>query len=141
MKRLFTLSIVALMFVATVCVSSCSTAKSVNKAFEKNGYTMTEISPSQQIDICPVISKFPSFGYNAVGYLQVNANSCTFVYNMDQSTWDSYAAQLTNSGFSNMGIGFVKADKSAGLTYNVSAKPTVIYKQSFMLVTFTSSKF
>ncbi len=141
MKKLFTLSIVALMFVATVCVSSCSTAKSVNKAFEKNGYTMTEISPAQQIDICPVISKFPSFGYNAAGYLQVNSNSCTFVYNMDQSTWDSYAAQLTNNGFSNMGIGFVKADKSAGVTYNVSAKPTVIYKQNFMLVTFTSSSF
>ena len=41
MKKLFTLSIVALMFIATVCVSSCSTAKSVNKAFEKNGYVLT----------------------------------------------------------------------------------------------------
>ena len=141
MKKLFTLSIVALMFIATVCVSSCSTAKSVNKAFEKNGYSMTALTPAQQMEICPVIAQFPSFGYDAAGYLQVNANSCTFVYNMDQSTWDSYAAQLTNSGFSNMGIGFVKADKSAGYTYNVSAKPTVIYKQNFMLVTFTSSRF
>lgn len=141
MKKLFTLAFVALMFVATACVTSCSTAKSVNKAFEKNGYSMTELTPAQQIEICPVIAKFPAFGFNAAGYLQVNANSCTFVYSMDQNTWDSYAAQLTNSGFSNMGIGFVKADKAAGLTYNVSAKSTVIFKQNFMLVTFTSSRY
>ena len=48
MKKLFTLSLVAFMMVATMCVSSCSTAKSVNKAFEKNGYVMTALTPAQQ---------------------------------------------------------------------------------------------
>lgn len=141
MKKLFTLSIVALMFVATACVTSCSTAKSVNKAFEKNGYSMAVLTPAEQVSVCPVMAKFPAFGQEAVGYLPLGANSVTFIYNIDESTWNSYAAQLTNAGFSNMGIGFVKADKAAGLTYNVSAKPTVIYKQNFMLVTFTSKQF
>ena len=56
MKKLFTLSLVAFMMVATMCVSSCSTAKSVNKAFEKNGYVMTTLTPAQQIEICPAFS-------------------------------------------------------------------------------------
>ena len=61
MKKLFTLSLVAFMMVATMCVSSCSTAKSVNKAFEKNGYVMTALTPAQQIEVCPVVAKFPHF--------------------------------------------------------------------------------
>ena len=140
MKRLFTLSLVAVMMVATMCVSSCSTAKSVNKAFEKNGYVLTALTPAQQIEVCPVVSKFPALSVNAMGYLTVG-NSCTFIYPIDQAAWDGYAAQLQNAGFSNMGIGYVKADKSAGVTYNVSAKATTIFKQNFMLVTFTSSAF
>ncbi len=140
MKKLFTLSLVAFMMVATMCVSSCSTAKSVNKAFEKNGYVMTTLTPAQQIEICPVIAKFPSFPAEAMGYLTLG-NSNTFIYPVDQATWDGYAAQLQNAGFSNMGIGYVKADKNIGVTYNVSAKATTIYKQNFMLVTFTSSTF
>ena len=140
MKKLFTLSLVAFMMVATMCVSSCSTAKSVNKAFAKNGYVLTALTPAQQIEVCPVVAKFPSLSANAMGYLTLG-NSCTFIYAIDQATWNGYAAQLQNAGFSNMGIGYVKADKSAGVTYNVSAKATTIYKQSFMLVTFTSSAF
>ena len=140
MKRLFTLSLVAFMMITIVCVSSCSTAKSVNKAFEKNGYVMTALTPAQQMEICPVIAKFPSLPVESMGYL-TTGNSCTFVYAIDQATWNGYAAQLQSAGFSNMGIGFVKADKSAGVTYNVSAKATNIYKQDFMLVTFTSAAF
>ncbi|MBE6302931.1 MAG: hypothetical protein E7089_03230 [Bacteroidales bacterium] len=140
MKKIFTLSLVAFMMVATMCVSSCSTAKSVNKAFEKNGYVLTALTPAQQIEVCPVVAKFPSFPVEAMGYLTLG-NSCTFIYAIDQATWDSYAAQLQSAGFSNMGIGYVKADKSAGVTYNVSAKATTIYKQDFMLVTFTSAAF
>lgn len=140
MKKLFTLSLVAFMMVATMCLSSCSTAKSVNKAFEKNGYVMTALTPAQQIEVCPVVAKFPALSANAAGYLTLGS-SCTFIYAMDQAGWDSYAAQLQNAGFSNLGIGYVKADKSAGVTYNVSAKATTIFKQNFMLVTFTSGAF
>ena len=140
MKKLFTLSFVAIVMVATMCITSCSTAKSVNKAFEKNGYVMTTLTPAQQIEVCPVVAKFPSFPVEAVGYLTLG-NSCTFIYPVDQATWDSYAAQLQGSGFSNMGIGLVKADKNAGVTYNVSAKSTTIYKHNFMLVTYTSGTF
>jgi hypothetical protein len=140
MKKLITLSIMAFMFVAAVCVSSCSTSKSITKAFEKNGYTLEELSPAQQMQVCPVLQNFPSFAQSAVGYLQTG-NSCTFIYNIDQSVWNSYAAQLTSNGFSNLGTGFVKADKSAKITYNVSAKSTEIYKQQFMLVTFTSGTY
>ena len=78
MKKLITLSFMAFMLVAAVCVSSCSTSKSINKAFEKNGYTLTELSPAQQIQACPVMQNFPSFPQSAVGYLQTG-NSCTFI--------------------------------------------------------------
>ena len=140
MKKLITLSLMAMMFVATMCVSSCSTSKSITKAFEKNGYVMAEVSPAQQIQVCPVMAKFPSFGQTAAGYLQAG-NSCTFIYNIDESTWNAYTQQLVANGFSQIGTGFVKADKSAGLTYNVSAKATEVYKQNFMIVTFTSGNF
>ena len=140
MKKLITLSFMAFMLVAAACVSSCSTSKSINKAFEKNGYTLTELSPAQQIQACPVMQNFPSFPQSVVGYLQTG-NSCTFIYPIGQDVWNSYAAQLTGSGFSNLGTGFVKADKNAKVTYNVSAKPTEIYKQQFMLVTFTSGSY
>ena len=140
MKKIVTLSLMTIMFVVAMCVTSCSTSKSINKAFEKNGYVLTEMSPAQQIEACPVMAKFPSFGQTATGYLQA-ANSCTFLYNVEQSVWDAYAQQLVASGFSKVGSGYVKADKSAGLTYNVSAKSTVVYKQNFMIVTFTSGSF
>lgn len=140
MKKLITLSLVAFMMVATMCVTSCSTAKSVNKAFEKNGYSMTTLAPAQQIEVCPVLAKFPTLPIDAMGYLNSGAG-CTFIYNIDQATWNEYGAMLQNAGFSNMGIGYVKADKNAGVTYNVSAKATTIFKQNFMLVTFTSAAF
>lgn len=140
MKKIVTLSLMAIMFVAAMCVSSCSTSKSVNKAFEKNGYVLTEMSPAQQVEACPAMANFPAFGQTATGYLQAG-NSCTFIYNVDESVWEGYAQQLLANGFSKVGTGYVKADKSAGLTYNVSAKSTVIYKQNFMIVTFTSAGF
>ena len=90
------------MMIATMCVSSCSTAKSVNKAFEKNGYSMTALTPAQQMEICPVIAQFPSFGYDAAGYLQVNANSCTFVYSYLTKTMRYNMIFLQNSGGSKM---------------------------------------
>ena len=140
MKKIVTLSLMAIMFVAAMCVTSCSTSKSINKAFEKNGYVLTEMSPAQQVEACPAMANFPAFGQTATGYLQA-ANSCTFIYNVDESVWEGYAQQLLANGFSKVGTGYVKADKSAGLTYNVSAKSTVVYKQNFMIVTFTSGSF
>ena len=140
MKKLVTLSMVAFMMIATMCVSSCSTAKSVNTAFEKNGYVITALTPAQQIEVCPVVAKFPALSVNAMGYLTLGS-SCTFIYNMDQNGWDSYAAQLQNAGFSNMGIGYVKADKAAGVTYNVSTKTATIFKKDYRLVTFAYAGF
>lgn len=140
MKKLITLSMTALMFIAVLCTQSCSTTSSISKAFEKNGYVMSSLTPAQQAEICPVINKFPLFSQNAIGYLQ-SGNSCTFIYSADQSVWESYKQSLLNNGFSDMSIGFIKADKSAGLTYNVSAKPTVIYKQNFLLVTYVATNF
>lgn len=140
MKKLFSISLMLLMYVAVSFTTSCSTAKSVNSSFTKNGYTMTELTPQQQVDIAPVMNAFPAFNQNAMGYL-VTGSAVTFVYFVDQTVWDSYSAALENAGFSNMGTGYVKADKNSSMTYNISAKSTTIYKQPCLLVTYTYANF
>ncbi len=140
MKKLLVFSMMIVMFAATISVTSCSTAKSVNSAFAKNGYTMTALTPAQQLQMAPVMSAFPTFNHDALGYLQ-SANAMTFVYSVDETAWNSYCNTLVNKGFSDMGIGFVKADKNNGVTYNISGKFTTIYKQTYLLVTYTYSGF
>lgn len=140
MKRFFALSVVALMMFAAFVTTSCSTAKSINSSFVKNGYTMTTLTAQQQESLAPVMKAFPAFNQTAMGYLQTG-NATTFVYQVDELVWSSYCASLESAGFSNMGTGYVKADKSVGATYNISGKFTTIYKQKLLLVTFTWSNF
>lgn len=140
MKKIIALSAMALMLIVAMVSTSCSTAKSVSSAFEKNGYVMGELTPQQQAQLAPIVSAFPAFNQTAIAYLQTE-KSITFVFPVDETAWNTYTLSLVNAGFSNMGIGFVKADKAQGVTYNVSAKPTTIYKQNFMLVTYTYATF
>lgn len=137
MKKILNVSLMLLMFVAMV---SCSTTKSFNKSFEKNGYTMAALTPQQQIEIAPVMNNVPSLNENAIAYL-VTGDAITFVYKAEPAVWDNYVAALQNAGFSDMGIGLVKADKNAGITYNVSGKHTTVYKESVLIVTYTHAKF
>lgn len=140
MKRIFNLTATFAMLAIMMLATSCSTTKSVNKSFEKNGYIMSGLTPGQQVEIAPVLNGFPSFGQSAIGYL-VTGNATTFVYEADEITWNNYCAKLENAGFSNMGTGFVKADKNAGITYNVSGKFTTVYKRTYLLVTYTHGNF
>ncbi len=140
MKKLFVFAVMIVMLATTISTTSCSTAKSVNSAFAKNGYTMGVFTPAQQAQLAPVMSSFPAFSYDAMGYLQT-ANATTFVYAVDEAAWNTYCNTLVGNGFSNMGIGFVKADKGRNITYNVSGKFTTIYKQTYLLVTYTYSGF
>lgn len=140
MKRIFALSVMAMMMVAAFVTTSCSTAKSVNSSFVKNGYTMSALTVQQQESMAPVVKAFPAFNQTAMGYLQTG-NATTFVYQVDESIWNAYCASLEAAGFSNLGTGYVKADKSVGVTYNISSKFTTIYKQTFLLVTYTWSNF
>lgn len=140
MKRIFAMSVMAMMMVAAFVTTSCSTAKSVNSSFVKNGYTMSALTVQQQESMAPVVKAFPAFNQTAMGYLQTG-NATTFVYQVDESIWNAYCASLEAAGFSNLGTGYVKADKSVGVTYNISSKFTTIYKQTFLLVTYTWSNF
>ncbi|MBQ2778159.1 MAG: hypothetical protein IJF46_00070 [Bacteroidaceae bacterium] len=140
MKRIFTLSIMAIMMLSAMVVTSCSTAKSVNSSFVRNGYTMEALTMQQQESLAPVMKAFPSFNQTALGFLQTG-NATTFVYQVDESIWNAYCGSLEAAGFSNLGTGYVKADKSVGVTYNISGKFTTIYKQTFLLVTYTWSNF
>ncbi len=140
MKKMFASAATVIMLIAAILTTSCSTAKSVNSSFAKNGYTMTVLTPQQQYEVAPIMNAYPRFNHNAMGYL-VTGNAVTFVYAVDQTVWDAYSASLEAAGFSNMGTGFVKVDKTLGVTYNISSKFTTIYKQTYLLVTFTHSTF
>ncbi len=140
MKKLFTLSVMLLMLVATVSTTSCSTEKSITSAFAKTGYQMGMLTPAQQLGVAPMLSAFPEFSQTALGYL-VAGNTVTFVYNYNQTAWDNYCYNLTNTGFSNLGTGFARADRQAGYTFNVSSTVTEIYGQQFQLVTFAAVPF
>ncbi len=140
MKRIFKATVMFAMIVSMLVVASCSTTKSFNKSFEKNGYTMTTLTPQQQSEIAPVMSEIPTFNENAIGYL-VTGDAVTFVYAASREAWDNYSASLQSAGYSNMGTGLVKANKSAGITYNISGKFTTVYKQDVLLVTYTYAKF
>lgn len=121
--------------------SSCSTAKSVNSSFTKNGYTMTVLSPQQQVEVAPVLNAFPPFSHNAMGYIKTGDATTTFVYAVDATIWDSYCGALQAAGFMGTEKGYVKGDKSTGLAYKVSSKFTTIYKQTYLLVTYSYDTF
>lgn len=139
MKKIFTLSTMLLMSV-TLFTTSCSTEKSVTKAFEKTGYEMAELQPAQQVAVSPLMASFPMYGQVAKGYL-VSGNSVIFVFEQDDAAWELYTQSLRKDGFSSVADGYVKADKSLGITYNVSTKTATIYKRNYRLVTFACAEF
>ena len=140
MKRILTLSAMFMMFVAVLTTTSCSTEKSITSAFAKTGYQMGMLTPQQQLSVAPMLSAFPEYNQTALGYL-VAGNTITVVYNWNESAWNSYTYALTNTGFSNLGTGFARADRAAGYTFNVSSAVTEIYGQQFQLVTFAAVPF
>ena len=140
MKKIFTLSITVMLLFVALATTSCSSTKSAAKAFKKNGYEMNEMQPAQQVAISPLMSAFPMYGQTAQGYL-LTVNSITFLYEQDDAAWNLYAQSLRKEGFSNVAGGYVKADKSLGVTYNVSTKTVTLYKKNFRLVTFACAEF
>lgn len=139
MKRIFTLSAMCLLFVA-LSFTSCSTEKSIASAFVKNGYQMVTLTAQQQYEVAPLLAEFPSFNQTALGYLALG-NSITFIYAASDAEWNAYGARLMQSGFSDLGSGYARADKASGVTYNVSCSPTTVYGQKLLLVTYLSATF
>lgn len=140
MKRILSLFVVGVMFLALLLNTSCSTAKLVNNSFIKEGYTMAILTPQQQVEIAPVMNAFPAFHQNAMGYIK-QGDTVTFVYETDAAVWNSYCASLETAGFSNLGKGLIKADKNTGITYNISGKFVTVDKLSYLLVAFKTSRF
>ena len=140
MKKIFTLTVTVMLLFVALATTSCSSTKSAAKAFKKNGYEMSEMQPAQQVALSPLMSAFPMYGQTAQGYL-VAVNSITFLYEQDDAAWNIYAQSLRKEGFSSVASGYVKADKSLGVTYNVSTKTVTIYKKNFRLVTFACAEF
>lgn len=140
MKKIFTLSVAFVMMFVALATTSCSSEKSAAKAFKKNGYEMVELEPAQQVALSSLMSAFPMYGQTSVGYI-VAQNSITFVYEQDDLSWNVYTQALRKDGFSNVASGYVKADKSSGVTYNVSTKTATIYKRDYRLVTFACVNF
>ena len=139
MKKIFTISAILLMSIV-VLTTSCSSEKSAAKAFKKKGYEMSEMQPAQQMALSPLMSAFPMYGQTALGYMSTE-NSITFVYEQDDAAWNIYGQTLAKERVSHVSTGYVKADKAAGVTYNVSTKTTTIYKNNYRLVTFAYAGF
>ena len=139
MKKIFTLSAIVVMILVSVVSTSCSSTKSSAKAFAKSGYIMGELQPGEQLELYG-LGTFPVYPQTALGYLPT-ANSITFVYEQDDYEWNTYTQSLLKRGFSNVANGYVKADKSKGVTYNVSTKTVTIYKRDYRLVTFAWAEF
>ena len=140
MKKIFTLSVTVMLLFVALATTSCSSTKSAAKAFKKNGYEMSEMQPAQQVALSPLMASFPMYGQTAQGYM-LSENSITFLYEQDDAAWNIYAQSLRKEGFSSVASGYVKADKSLGVTYNVSTKTVTIYKKDYRLVTFACAEF
>ena len=139
MKRILALSTMFMMFVV-FSLTSCSTEKSIASAFAKKGYQMVTLTPQQQCEMAPLLHAFPSFNHTALGYIAYG-NSITCVYNADEAAWNAYGHVLVNSGFSDLGIGYSRADRNYSVTYNVSSAVVNVYDQKLLLVTYLSAMF
>lgn len=120
-------------------LASCSTQKSIEAAFVKNGYTMEVLAPAEQKQMAPILKYFPTLNLEAIGYLELD-NSVTFIYNADEATWKYYGGMLRDSGFQDAGIGYVKSSRSEGVTYNISGNVTDLYGEPILLITYTYGK-
>ena len=136
MKKLFILSLVSAMFVA-VLTTSCSMQSMTFKNLEKKGYTVAQLTPAQQLEVAPLLSAFPAINLTAEAYI-ASTYTITFMYEATSADWATYGNALKGAGFSSVANGYVKADKNAGITYNVSAKTAELSKKTYLIVTFTS---
>ena len=134
MKRFFLFSLMAMMFVA-VLTTSCSMQSMTFKNLEKKGYVVGQLTPAQQVEIAPLMKVFPALNLTAEAYL-ASEYSISYLYTATENDWLNYGTQLANAGFSKVGTGFVKMDKSAGITYNVTSKSA---GEKYIIVTFTST--
>lgn len=136
MKKLFILSLVSAMFVA-VLTTSCSMQSMTFKNLEKKGYIVGQLTPAQQLEIAPLMSSFPALNLTAEAYI-ASTYTITYMYEATSADWATYGAALKEAGFSAAGNGYLKADKNAGISYNVSAKTAELSKKTYLIVTFTS---
>lgn len=137
MKRFFVLSLMAVMFVATL-TTSCSMQSMTFKNLEKKGYIVGQLTPAQQQQIAPLLLEFPSFGLTAEAYV-ASDYSISYLYQGGELDWRNYADSLVAAGFSKIGNGYVKADRKVGISYNVAYKVMELSNKSYILVTFTSA--
>lgn len=131
---------VAIILCVILSFTACSTQKSIEAAFAKNGYTMQLLSPAHQKQLAPMLNYFPTLNLDAIGYLELD-NSITFIYNADEATLQYYGDALIKSGFQYAGIGYVKGDYNTNMTYNVSGKVTTLYNQPLLIITYTRGNF
>lgn len=134
MKRFFLFSLVAMMFV-TMLTTSCSMQSMVFKNLEKKGYIVGQLTPEQQVAMAPLMQAFPALNLTAEAYL-ASEYSISYLYAATNATWMDYGVQLARAGFSQVGKGFVKIDKTAGITYNVSSSAA---GEKYIVITFTST--
>ncbi len=134
MKRFLLFSLVAMMFVATL-TTSCSMQSMVYKNLAKKGYVVGQLTPAQQVEIAPLMKAFPAFNLTAEAYLSTEY-SISYLYAATNAEWLEYGNALVNAGFSKIGAGFVKIDRTAGITYNVTAKSA---GENYIIITFTTS--
>lgn len=136
MKRFFLLSLVAMMFVATL-ITSCSMQSMTFKNLEKKGYIVGQLTPAQQLEIAPLMSSFPALNLTAEAYI-ASTYTITYMYEATSADWATYGKALKEAGFSAAGNGYLKADKNAGVSYSVSAKTAELSSKTYLIVTFTS---
>lgn len=137
MKRFSVLSLLVILFVATF-TTSCSMQNMTFKNLEKKGYVMEQLTPAQQLEMAPLLSAFPTLNMTAEGYL-ASTYTVTYIYNGSMTDFQSYAAILLASGFTNVAGTYSKIDRTAGIQYCVSAKAVqATKKQSYLLVTYTT---
>ncbi len=134
MKRFFLFSLVAMMLVATL-TTSCSMQGMVFKNLEKKGYIVGQLTPAQQVAMAPLMQAFPALDLTAEAYL-ASEYSISYLYSATNATWAEYGAKLLRAGFSQVGKGYVKIDKNAGITYNAASSPA---GEKYIVITFTST--
>ncbi|MBR2415239.1 MAG: hypothetical protein IKB11_00650 [Bacteroidaceae bacterium] len=134
MKRFFLFSLVTMMFVATL-TTSCSMQGMVFKNLEKKGYIVGRLTPAQQVAMAPLMQAFPALDLTAEAYL-ASEYSISYLYSATNATWMEYGAKLIRAGFSQVGKGYVKIDKTAGITYNVASSSA---GEQYIVITFTST--
>lgn len=134
MKRFFLFSFVAVMFVATL-TTSCSMQSMTFKNLEKKGYVVGQLTPAEQVAMAPLMQAFPALNLTAEAYLATEY-SISYLYKATDADWVNYGMQLLRAGFSKVGTGYVKIDRGAGITYNVTEKPA---GEKYIMITFTST--